>query len=116
MVLRLVKGIEPKEDFPALPRFEELIREKHLLISTHTQKYLREELYLPGLVIDRANRTRWYEEGGLTLPERAHREVVKLLKDYVPSRLPENVKKELTKLMITEARRYGMDCLPSVNS
>jgi trimethylamine--corrinoid protein Co-methyltransferase len=115
MVLRLVKGIKPKEDFPALPRFEELIREKHLLISTHTQKYLREELYFPGPVIDRANRTRWHDEGCLMLPERAHREVAKLIQEYVPSRLPENVKKELTKLMTTAARRYGMDCLPSVH-
>ncbi|KPJ74374.1 hypothetical protein AMJ52_00850 [candidate division TA06 bacterium DG_78] len=116
MVLRLVKGIEPKEDFPALPRFEELVREKHLLISTHTQKYLREELYLPGPVIDRANRTRWHEEGGLTLLERAHREVEKLLQNYVPSRLSESVKKELTKLMTKEARKYGMEHLSSVNS
>jgi trimethylamine--corrinoid protein Co-methyltransferase len=114
MVLRLVKGIEPKEDFPARPRFEELLREKHLLISTHTQKYLREELYFPGPLIDRANRKRWHEEGGLMLPERAHREVTRLIRDYVPSRLLENVKKELTKLMTTEARRYGMNCLPPV--
>jgi trimethylamine--corrinoid protein Co-methyltransferase len=116
MVLRLVKGIEPKEDFPALPRFKELIREKHLLVSTHTQKYLKEELYLPGLIIDRANRTRWNEEGRLTLLERAHREVEKLLKNYVPSRLPENAKKELTKLMTREARQYGIEHLPPVHS
>ncbi|UCC31371.1 MAG: trimethylamine methyltransferase family protein, partial [Phycisphaerales bacterium] len=65
MALRLVKGMEPKEDFPALPRFEELLKEQHLLISKHTRRYLREENYLPGPTIDRANRSRWEQEGGL---------------------------------------------------
>lgn len=114
MALRMVKGIEPKEDFPSTQRFEELLREKHLLISTHTQRYLREEFYFPGPVIDRANRTRWMEEGSLTLMDRAHLEVDELIRDYEPSRLPDTTKKELTRLMEEEAHRYGMDSLPRV--
>jgi trimethylamine--corrinoid protein Co-methyltransferase len=112
MALRLVRGIEPREDFPVLPRFQELLAEQHLLISGHTRKYLKQEHYCPGPTIDRANRARWQEEGGTTLRERAHREVEKLLDEYRPSRLPEDVKKELTRLMEVEARRYGMDSLP----
>jgi trimethylamine--corrinoid protein Co-methyltransferase len=112
MVLRLIKGIEPKEDFPALPRFEELLREGHLLISEHTQKYLKEEMCFPGPVIDRANRTRWKEEGRSTLFERARREAERLVRKYVPSRLSEAVKKELKQRMLSEARRHGMDELP----
>ncbi|GAG01453.1 unnamed protein product, partial [marine sediment metagenome] len=73
MALRLIEGIEPHEDFPALPRFEELLKDRHLLISKHTRRYLRQEHYFPGDTIDRANRARWQEEGGLTLGERAHR-------------------------------------------
>jgi trimethylamine--corrinoid protein Co-methyltransferase len=114
MVLRMIKGIEPKEDFPSLPRFEELLTEKHLLISKHTLRYLKEEFYFPGPVIDRASRTRWQEEGSLTLGQRAHREVEKLIKDYSPSKLPDETKKELTKLMEGEARRYGMKKLPQI--
>jgi trimethylamine--corrinoid protein Co-methyltransferase len=112
MVLRLVKGIEPKEDFPALPRFEELLKEQHLLISEHTQKYLKAELYFPGRVIDRANRARWQEEGGLTLLRRAQQEVESLVEDYKPTRLPDTTKVELTRLMSQEARRCGMPGLP----
>jgi len=112
MALRLIDGIVPKEDFPSLPRFEELIKERHLLISEHTRRYLKEEFYFPGFVIDRANRTRWQEEGSLTLLERAHSEVERVIKDYEPSRLPDSVKRELTKLMKDEAHRYGMDRLP----
>jgi trimethylamine--corrinoid protein Co-methyltransferase len=115
MALRLVEGIEPKEDFPALPRFEELLAEKHLLISEHTQKYLKEELCLPGPVIDRANRTRWQEEGELTLLERAQREVDKLIDSYVPSRLTSSVQADLKEIMLREARTCGMTELPDTS-
>jgi len=112
MVLRLTRGIEPKEDFPALPRFEEMLREGHLLISKHTRRYLREEHYLPGRTIDRAQRSRWLDEGGLTLGERAHREVERLIAASRPSPLPESTQAELVALMHREAHRYGMDVLP----
>ena len=112
MVLRMTRGIEPKEDFPARERFQELLADKHLLISEHTRRYLKEEHYFPGPAIDRANRSRWQAEGRLSLRQRAHREVQRLVDDYQASRLPDEVKAELTRLMEKEARRYGMDRLP----
>ncbi len=112
MTLRMLEGIEPREDFPALPRFEELLADKHLLISKHTRRYLRQEHLFPGAVIDRANRSRWQEEGGCSLRERADREVERLLAGFEPSRLPDTAKAELTKRMEAEARRHGMDRLP----
>jgi len=112
MVFRLIEGIEPKEDFPSLPRFEELLRDKHLLISDHSMKYLREEHFFPGPVIDRANRPRWEAEGRVPLEVRAHSEVEKLLASYEPSRLDDDRKKELVALMEAEAKRYGQDSLP----
>lgn len=115
MVLRLIKGIKPKEDFPAIPRFQELLAEKHLLISKHTRRYLKEEQYFPGPVIDRANRDRWQEDGGLSLYNRAFGEVERLINEYKPSRLSSGIKKELRKLMENEAKRYGMEKLPSYN-
>jgi len=112
MTLRIAKGIEPKEDFPSIPRFQELLEEKHLLISKHTRRYLKEEYYFPGKVIDRANLSRWQEEGSLTLTDRAQQEVERLINEYQPSGLPEGIKSELTKLMEAEAKRYGMEKLP----
>lgn len=112
MALRLVQGIEPKEDFPALPRFEELLKDDHLLISKHTRRYLREEHYFPGRVIDRANRSRWQDEGAATLGDRAHAEVETLLAAYEPSSLGDDVKKQLAERMTAEARAHGMDALP----
>jgi trimethylamine--corrinoid protein Co-methyltransferase len=112
MMLRLAQGIEPKEDFPAMSIFRELLSEGHLLIAKHTRKHLRNEHFMPGNVIDRANRARWKAEGALTLGERAHTEVNRLLDDYSPTSLSEDIKKELIKLMETEAKRHGQDELP----
>jgi trimethylamine--corrinoid protein Co-methyltransferase len=112
MVLRMIRGIEPKEDFPALPIFQELLREKHLLISSHTRRYLNEEHYFPGRVIDRANLSRWKEEGSLTLKQRATQEVKRIIDSGEPSSLSQDVKSELTRRMAEEARKHGMDSLP----
>lgn len=112
MALRLVKGITPKEDFPSMPLFQELLTEKHLLISKHTRKYLREEIYFPGKAIQRANRARWKEEGGKSLAQRAHEEVKRLLAHYQPTGISTEVVRELISLMEHEAKKFGMNSLP----
>lgn len=116
MALRMIRGVEPREDFPALPRFEELLSDQHLLISKHSRRHLRAEHYFPGPSIDRANRSRWQEEGSLTLGERAHRQLERLLAEYVPSRLSADVKADLTERMTAEAQRFGMTGLPVVDA
>ncbi|MCP4897447.1 MAG: hypothetical protein GY906_10790 [bacterium] len=110
--LRLVRGIEPREDFPSTPIFEELRRDKHLLIADHTRRYLKDEITFPGPVVDRANSSRWLEEGGFSLHDRAEKEVERLITSYTPSRLSDDIKAELDRLMTAEARRFGMDNLP----
>jgi trimethylamine--corrinoid protein Co-methyltransferase len=112
MTCRLIKGITPKDDFPALPIFEELLKEKHLLIADHTMKYRHEEIFFPGPAIDRANRERWKQDGSMNLNARLQNEVNKLLKSYQPSTLPDATKKDLVKLMEKEASRHGQDKLP----
>jgi trimethylamine--corrinoid protein Co-methyltransferase len=116
MTYRLIAGIEPREDFPARPLFEELLREKHLLIARHTRRHLREEITFPGAVLDRANRSRWVEEGSLTIGERARREVTRLVERSRPSRLPDEVKTALVERMTAEGRRHGLDRLPAPTS
>lgn len=114
MVHRMLRGIEPGEDFPSLPRFEELLKEKHLLISDHTRRFLKREIHFPGPVIDRANRSRWLEDGGVTLRDRARKEIDQIIADYEGTKLSGDVKRELTGLMEAEARSYGMDRLPAI--
>jgi len=112
MVFRLIEGITPKEDFPSLPIFQELLRDDHLIIADHTRKYLREEHYFPGPVIDRANRPRWKDTGALSIGERAHAEVKRMLDSYEPYGLPGDTAAELVRLMENEAKKFGMDALP----
>ncbi|MFQ5817193.1 MAG: trimethylamine methyltransferase family protein [Terriglobia bacterium] len=116
MAYRLLQGIEPCEDFPATPLLEELLREQHLLIADHTRRHLHRQVFFPGPVIDRASRSRWLEEGGMTLRDRAEREVSRQITGYIPSRLSDNVKAELTRLMEAEAMRVGMEGLPVCES
>jgi trimethylamine---corrinoid protein Co-methyltransferase len=112
LTLRMTRGIEPKEDFPALPRFEEMLRDGHLLISEHTMKHMRDEHYWPGPIIERANLSRWMEEGSKTLGERANGEVERLISEWNPSDLAPEIKSELVDLMETEAAKHGLDKLP----
>jgi trimethylamine:corrinoid methyltransferase-like protein len=65
-----------------------------------------------GPTIDRARRERWEHDGSLTLGERAHRQVARLIETCPPSRLPEDIQRELIRRMEHEARRYGLDRLP----
>jgi len=112
MSYHMIAGIEPKEDFPALPIFQELLKERNLIIADHTRKYIKSEIYTTGPAIDRKNRSRWERDGSLSLFERAGIEVDKLLKSYKPYDLPEDTKQQLIKLMEAEARRYKLGVLP----
>lgn len=115
MTLRMIEGITPKEDFPSLPIFEELLKDRHLLISKHTRKFLREEHYFPGAVIDRANLSRWEEEGRLTLAQRAKSEIDKMLANPKETSLAVDKKNELSRRMRDEAKKYEMDQLPDTH-
>ncbi|MBU1100288.1 MAG: trimethylamine methyltransferase family protein [Bacteroidetes bacterium] len=110
--LRMIKGIEPKDDFPAISLFTELLEEEHLLISKHTRKHLRTEHHFPGSIINRASRSRWIEEGSTTLLQRAHSEVERLVSEYSSSHLTDEVRKELINLMEQEAKTHGQGSLP----
>lgn len=112
MALRLVRGVEPRDDFPAVPLLTELLAEKHLLIASHTRKNLRKEITFPGPVLDRSREERWRSDGAASLLSRAAAEVERRVSAWRPSRLPETVRNDLAGLMETAARRAGAGRLP----
>jgi trimethylamine--corrinoid protein Co-methyltransferase len=112
MTYRMLNNIEPKGDFPTLPLYRELLKEQHLLTSQHTRRYFKEEHFFPGKVIDRSSRSKWEEQGNPTLIKQAHTEVNRLINSYQPSSLAQDVKKQLTKIMESQARHCGMNKLP----
>ena len=89
MVARLRRGIEPRDDFPSRPLFEELLKDQHLLIAAHTRKHRKEQIRFTSPVVERAPLGRWREEGETTLGQRASREVERLVGAWAPSRLPD---------------------------
>ena len=116
MVSRLRRGIEPRDDFPSRPLLEELLKDGHLLIATHTRKHRKEQLRLSSPVIERAPLGRWREEGEATLGRRAAAEVERLLTAWTPSRLPDETKRALRERMAHAAAAAGVAALPMVES
>jgi trimethylamine--corrinoid protein Co-methyltransferase len=116
MVARLRRGIEPREDFPSRPLFEELLEDRHLLIAAHTRKHRKEQIRFTSPVIERAPLGRWREEGETTLGRRASREVDRIVAAWTPSRLPDETKRALRERMGHAARAAGMGDLPMVDA
>jgi len=112
MAFRLAAGIEVREDFPARPLFQELLKERHLLIADHTRRWLKTEIHFPGPVIDRSRRQRWQQQGSPSLLDRAHQQVRRLVANSPPPAISAEVRQELIARMAAEARRCGMDQLP----
>jgi trimethylamine--corrinoid protein Co-methyltransferase len=116
MVARMRRGVDPRDDFPAQPLFQELLREGHLLIADHTRRHLKEQVHLPGPVIERASLGRWREEGETSLGARATREVRRLVEGWTPSRVPDATKQALRERMSAAAREAGLETLPAVEA
>ena len=68
--------------------------------------------FFPGPIINRANSSRWQDEGASTLEDRAQKEVKELLENYEPSSLSKEIKNELIKLMEKEAVKFSQETLP----
>ncbi len=80
--LRFVRPVSVKEDLPAAPLLEELVRDKHLLTSEHTLSHWPDELYLPGPMVDRTNWDQWQEQGSKSWRDRALEVVEETLAAY----------------------------------
>jgi trimethylamine--corrinoid protein Co-methyltransferase len=108
MVSRMRRGIEPRDDFPSIPLFEELLRDGHLLIASHTRRHRSDQIRFSSPLIERAPLGRFREEGEKTLGERATREVDRLLAAWTPSRLPSEARRALCERIGHAATAAGM--------
>jgi len=116
LALRLARGVTPRDDFPVRPRIEELLREGHLLISDHSMQHLAEEHHFPGPAIERANLSRWLEEGGRTLVDKVKAEADRLENSWAPPGLAPSIAADLEKRMAAAAAFHGLDRLPGIDS
>jgi trimethylamine--corrinoid protein Co-methyltransferase len=109
---RFVRPVEVREDLPAGPLLEELVREKHLLTSEHTLAHWPEELYLPGPMIDRTNWDQWAEQGSKDWRARANATIDETLGAYEEPPLDAKVHAEIQDLFRRTCREEGGVTLP----
>jgi trimethylamine:corrinoid methyltransferase-like protein len=122
MAKRFIRGVEAHEDPLAVDKMRQSAHRADFLARPHTIKWFQKELYIPSEVIDRSSLEAWQKKApaGSARPEtifsRASQRVEKLLTTYTPNRLDENVRAELHRIAESEARKYGMENLPSVHT
>ena len=115
MALRLVRGISAGgggAGDDAVDLIAEIARRGEFLSHEHTRRHWREELSIPGAVIDRRTYGDWESAGARTADAGAREEVERLLaRDSEPSLAPD-IAAELRRIMTAEARRHGLATLP----
>jgi trimethylamine--corrinoid protein Co-methyltransferase len=82
--LHFVRPVDRKGDLPAMDLARQLMAEGHLLTSPHTLDRWQQEMYLPGMIVDRLNRDTWSKSGAWDLTRRAKDEVDRRLAAYEP--------------------------------
>ncbi len=88
---RFIRPVEVRDDLPTQPLIDELVRDKHLMMSEHTLEHWPEELYLPGPMIDRTNWDQWKGEGEKTFRDRAQDVIAECLSNYEVEPLEEKL-------------------------
>ena len=112
MARRLIAGVEPRGDSLAVEVVREVGHSGEFLEHPHTRQWFREELLIPSPVVDRDFRREWEAKGELDTVERAHQRAEKLLADWQPKDLPDEVVTELERITLAAASAAGMDALP----
>lgn len=114
MALRLVAGLEPREEVLSTDLLEESFTDPRFLSRPSTLKWFRKEQYIPGKVIERSTLGEWEQSGRTSLVDRARGEVSRLLAAEAKDghRLEELVSRELTRIISAEARAFGLEELP----
>jgi trimethylamine--corrinoid protein Co-methyltransferase len=114
MAKRLIAGIQAREEPIALSLIRKLGHRADYLRESHTLKWFQEELYLPSAVIDRGSFDEWRREGEKSARQRASERVQTLLDSYEVEPVSDALQKELRKITLHAARKFGMDELPEM--
>lgn len=112
MVKRLRDGIQIREEPVALDLMRSMGHRSEYLSNPHTLKWFKHEQYIPSRVIDRSNLDGWLHNGGQTARDRARERVAELLKLYQPSPISAELKKEMYRITLAAANKFGMQTLP----
>ncbi|MGQ9617665.1 MAG: trimethylamine methyltransferase family protein [Candidatus Aminicenantia bacterium] len=114
MALRLISGIEKRDEPIATSLFMELGDSPNFLTSPHTKKWFRIEHTFPP-TIDRGTYEEWEKSDKKDLWKRAHERVKTLLSQEDEESLPEDIKKELEKVVLSYGKKYELEKIPDKN-
>lgn len=114
MTRHLSKGIQKRERPIAINLFRDSEYGGVFLSLGHTLKWMKEEFYFPSSIIDRKDYNTWTSEGRTDVVQRAREKANELIKQYKPKEIPREVSRELDRIMLHAAGKYGMEKLPSL--
>ncbi len=114
MAQRLIAGLQPREEQLAADLMEESFTDPRFLSRPSTLKWFRQEQYIPGKVIERSTLGEWEQAGRMSLTTRARDEVVRILAEEEKNgyRLDEAKSRELTRIISSEAKGFGLEKPP----
>lgn len=113
MAYRLIQGMGFRDEALALNLLKEVTSEKHFLTAPHTLKWFKQEAFFPSEVIDRSNLGDWEKFGKKTAGERAKEKVKKILSTHQTKSLPQEIIRELTRIMQSQAKLHNLEQLPA---
>ena len=113
MAYRLIQGVSLRELPLVQDLFENFTQDSEFLTKDHTRKWYQQEHTYP-LVIDRDTYDSWAALGKKSMGTRASEEVEKLLTTNPPNLLEADVRKELEKIMLADAKANGVQEIPGL--
>jgi trimethylamine--corrinoid protein Co-methyltransferase len=113
MALRLARGVGHDSAGEAVDLLRQVVALGGFLGHRHTRDHFRAEQFLPGRVIDRGTFEQWEAAGSRSSFEAARDEVRAIVARGNPAPPADDLRAELTALIGAEARRLGIDELPS---
>jgi trimethylamine--corrinoid protein Co-methyltransferase len=113
MSLRLVEGVEQRDDPLALSLFEGFGAATQFLSMPHTKRWYREEHLFPE-IIDRETYDTWASAGEKDMAQRASERVEEILRQHPPNLVEPEVRGILAAIMSREAEQVGLASLPQL--
>ena len=103
--LKFTRGIEVNETTLALDVIDNIGPGGHFLAEEHTLEHFRER-WMPRL--DMSNIMGWKKEGTQSLGDLAHEKVKEILAKHKPEPLPDDVEKEISKILKRAEKEFGL--------
>jgi len=98
MVKRVVRGVGFDDELMGVELIKEIGIGGHFLAERHVMDHLATE-QIQATIIDRRVREDWLADGGRSLRQTANRKAVDLLETHRPEPLPEEMVKELKRIV-----------------